>query len=96
MKLVISAVAGFVDFPAGGGREYVSAATGKYITSNKQRTEDLKRSGCRPYEGFAQEMKHAQKIRAEEDRKSDAKLHEDVSRAYYQLAPEKRRVLNAG
>lgn len=93
MKLVISPVAGFVDFPAAAGREYKSPTTGKYITSKRQRTDDLKRSGCRPYEGFAEESKHAAKIRNAEEKKLDAKLHDNVSRAYHQLSPDKRRAL---
>lgn len=96
MKLVISPVAGFVDFPAAGGREYKSPTTGKFITSAKQRCDDLKRSGCRPYEGFEQESKHAKKVRAAEEKKSDAKLQESVARAYHQLSPSKRKALNAG
>lgn len=93
MSLVISPVRGVVKFPAAGGHEYVSPATGRVITSERARRDDLKRSGCRPYEGFEQEMKHANKIRAEEEKQSDAKLHENVSRAYYALSPEKRKVL---
>jgi hypothetical protein len=82
-----------VHFPAAGGREYVSPTTGRVIATKKARQDDLKRSGCRPYEGFEQESKHAAKVRAEEEKKNDAKLHESVARAYHQLSPEKRRVL---
>jgi putative FmdB family regulatory protein len=94
MALVISPVRGIVKFPAAGGQEYISPTTGRAITSERARRDDLKRSGCRPYEGFEQEMKHANKIRAEEEKQSDAKLHENVSRAYYQLSPKKRAALN--
>jgi putative FmdB family regulatory protein len=93
MELVISPVQGIVKFPAAGGQEYISPATGKAITSERARRDDLKRSGCRPYEGFEAESKHHAAIRAEEEKKADAKLHDDVSRAYHQLSPDKRRIL---
>lgn len=95
MALQISAVRGFVRFPAAGGQEYLSPVSGKPITTHRARIEDLKRSGCRPYEGFEQESKVAASVRAHEDKKSDAKLHDNVSRAYYELAPSKRRILGA-
>jgi hypothetical protein len=95
MQLVISPVRGIVRFPAAGGREYTSPVTGKPITTEKARRDDLARSGCRPYEGFATEFKEAQKVRAAEDKKADAKLHESVARAYHQLSPEKRHQLEA-
>ncbi|HZT03697.1 MAG TPA: FmdB family zinc ribbon protein [Steroidobacteraceae bacterium] len=95
MKLRISACAGVVKFPAAGGHEYVSTTTGKYITTERARRDDLKRSGCRQYEGFEQEKKEADRKRAYEEQESDAKLEEAARRAYYQLSPSKRRVLDA-
>lgn len=93
---ILSATQGIVKFPAAGGREYVSPASGKYITTERQRRDDLARTNCRPYEGFESEAKEAKRKRAEDEKKSDAKLHENVSRAYYQLSPSKRKVLAAG
>lgn len=95
-SLIISASAGIVKFPAAGGREYVSPASGKYISSERARRDDLARTDCRPYEGFEAESKEAARKRADREKKQDAKLHENVSRAYYQLSPEKRKVLSAG
>lgn len=95
MSLRISAVRGFVRFPAAGGQEYISPATGKVIGTQRARIDDLKRSGCRPYEGFDAETKQAARVRADHEKKSDAKLHDDVSRAFYQLSPDKRRHLGA-
>lgn len=92
---VLSATQGIVKFPAAGGREYVSQASGKYITTEKERRDDLARTNCRPYEGFEAETKEAARKRAYDEKKSDEKLHENVSRAYYQLSPEKRKVLSA-
>lgn len=93
---VISATQGIVKFPAAGGREYVSPASGKYITTERQRRDDLARTDCRPYEGLESETKEAARKRAAEEKKQDAKIHENVSRAYYQLPPSKRKVLAAG
>lgn len=92
-KLIISACAGVVRFPAAGGHEYASPVTGKPITTERARREDLKRTGSRPYEGFEQESKEAKRIRDYAEKKSDVKLHDSVSRAYHQLSPAKRKVL---
>lgn len=92
-KQIISAVAGVVRFPAAGGREYVSPASGKYITTERARREDLKRTGSRPYEGFEAESKEAKRRVAEDEKKSDAKLDDNVRKAYHSLSPTKRRHL---
>lgn len=93
---VLSATRGIVKFPAAGGREYVSPASGRYITTERERRDDLARTNCRPYEGFESESKEAARKRADEEKKQDAKIHENVSKAYYQLPPSKRKVLSAG
>ena len=94
-RKMISAVRGFVSFPAGGGQEYVSPSSGRYITSLRQRRDDLARTDCRPYEGFESEKKAAAARVQEQERKSDAKLHEAVSRAYHALPPSKKKALAA-
>lgn len=92
-KSVVSAVMGFVSFPAAGGKGYVSPASGKFIDSAKARRDDFARTGTRPYEGFESESKEAKKRAKEEEKKSDAKLHDAVSKAYHDLPPSKRKVL---
>ena len=92
-RVFLSAPMAIVKFPAAGGHEYVSPASGRVITTERARKEDLARTGCRPYEGFASEAAEARKRVAEDEKKNDAKLHENVSRAYHQLSPEKRRHL---
>lgn len=94
--MIISAPFGRVLFPAAGGKEYVSPASGKYISTARARRDDLARTDSRPYEGFEQEQKEAKRKKADIEKKQDAKLHDSVSRAYYQLPPEKRKVLAAG
>lgn len=95
MSIVITPVMGVVRFPAAGGHEYISPVSGKAITTQRGRIEDLKRSGCRPYEGFQSESRQAAGVRAHEEKKADAKLHDTVARAYHQLSPTKRRMLDA-
>ena len=75
---------------------YVSPASGKPITSRKERREDMLRTESRPWEGFEAERKEADRWKAEQERKQDAKLHEAASRAFYQLDPKKRRTLTQG
>lgn len=82
-----------VKFPAAGGHEYISPVSGKPITTERARREDMKRHDCRPYEGFQQEAKEAKRRVAEDEKKSDAKLDDNVRKAYHQLSPEKRRHL---
>lgn len=65
--------------------EYTSPIDGRVISSRKQRLEDLKRNECRPYEGFEQEQKEADRYRAEQDRKFEEKLDGMVEKTYYQL-----------
>jgi hypothetical protein len=72
---------------------YESPTTGKWIEGRKARREDLKRSGCRPYEGFAQEKREADKVRAENDRRLDHATGEAVERAWAQFPSRMRRVL---
>lgn len=70
--------------------------SGQYVEGARQRREDLKRMGCRPWEGMDQETKEAQRHAAYEEAKSDRRLDEHARRAYYQLSPEKRRLLERG
>lgn len=92
-KRVISAVRGYVAFPAAGGQGYVSQTSGKYIDTKRARVDDLKRTNCRPWEGMDQELKQKAKDMAHEEKKSDDKLTEVVREAYQQLPPEKRSAL---
>jgi hypothetical protein len=72
---------------------YESPIDGKWVEGRKARREDLKRSGCRPYEGREQESKEAAKVRAEAQARMERATNESVERAWAQLAPRKRRVL---
>jgi hypothetical protein len=70
--------------------EYVSPVTGKVISSRSARREDLKRTGCRPYEGREQETKIANEWRKEQERKADQRMERHVVDVW-QHSPERIR-----
>lgn len=72
---------------------YESPTTGLWIEGRRARREDLKRSGCRPYEGFAAEKKEADKVRAEADRRLDAAADRMVREAWRDVPQRIRREL---
>lgn len=69
---------------------YDSPIDGKWVEGRKARREDLRRSGCRPYEGREQEQKEANKVLAERERKLDA-LAERMAHTAWAQAPERVR-----
>jgi hypothetical protein len=72
---------------------YQSPASGLWVEGRKQRREDFKRTGSRPFEGVQQEKAEAaRRLRYAEER-SDRKLDESVRRAYHQMSPAQRAVL---
>jgi hypothetical protein len=82
-----SAAAPFVwdDLPA-----YESPIDGKPVDGRRQRRNDLARSGCRPYEGREQEVKEANKVKAEQDRQLD-RLADKMAHEAWAQAPERVR-----
>lgn len=74
---------------------FESPATGRYITSKAQRREDMKRSGCREWEGLANEKQQAARQRQYAEEASDAALDKAARTAWAQLAPEKKAALAA-
>ena len=72
---------------------YKSEATGLWVEGRAQRREDLKRSGCRPWEGLAQEKQEAARQSAYAEQKLDASLTRTAAETFYQLPPAKRRIL---
>jgi len=65
--------------------EYESPIDDSIIAGRKQRREDLRRSGCRPYEGWDVEKREADKVRAEMDRKAEKRWEERVEQTYYEI-----------
>jgi hypothetical protein len=72
---------------------YQSPVTGLWIEGRKQRREDLKRTGSRPWEGKEQELKEASRRVAYDEQKLDRGLEDAARRAYHSMSPEKRRIL---
>lgn len=73
--------------------DYESPIDGRVVHGRKGRRDDLKRHGCREWAGREQEEKEAARQRAYNEQRSDERLHEAASRAYHQLDPQKRRIL---
>lgn len=88
MFIVICPSAVVADLPG-----YQSPTTGRWIEGRAARRDDLKRSNARPWEGFEQEKKEAQKRLADREAKSDAKLEKVIRETYHALPPAKRRAL---
>jgi hypothetical protein len=73
--------------------DYESPVSGLVVHGRKGRRNDLKRHGSRPWEGMEQERKESARQRAYQEQKSNAKLEEAARRAFYELHPDKRRIL---
>lgn len=87
-KVILSPAMVAADIPS-----YRSPIDGRWIDGRKQRAEDLKRSGSRPWEGLAEESKEAIKQEKYQEQKLDASLTKAASEAYHQLSPSKRDAL---
>ena len=88
-KRIFTAPYGVVDIPA-----YVSPVSGKWINSRKERTEDLKRTNSRPWEGLEQEQKEAARQKAYQEAAEDKALEKTVVDAWKTLTPEKQAILS--
>jgi hypothetical protein len=71
---------------------YESPITGEVIDGRRQRREDLKRHGARPWEGLEAEKREAARIRAENERRTD-QLAEKMAHIAWAHAPERIRRL---
>lgn len=89
MNRIVSASFVQEDIPA-----YVSPTTGRVISSRAARRDDLRRSNCRPWEGFSQERTEAARQRAYVEEKNDAKLTDAAHRAWHDLPSDKRAILD--
>jgi hypothetical protein len=70
---------------------YESPASGKVITSKRERENDFKRTKTRQYEGFEQEKKEADRQTAYQEAESDKALTKSVEMAYGAL-PESKKI----
>jgi len=78
----------FGDLPS-----YRSPVNGQWIDGRVARREDLKRTGCRPWEGLEQERKEAARQERYAHERLDASLTTAAGEALYQLPPSKREIL---
>lgn len=76
------------DLPA-----YESPVDGRVVEGRAQRREDLRRTGSRPWEGREQELKEAQRRQQYQEHALDRKAEESAWRSWYNMSPDKRRVL---
>ena len=72
---------------------YISPASGKLITSRKERREDMARTNSRPWEGMEAEKQEAARQRAYIEAKQDKRIEEAAWRTWYSMDPKKRRQL---
>lgn len=73
--------------------DYESPIDGRIVSGRAQRREDLKRNGCRPFEGMAAERKEAQRQVGYEERARDASLERCAGQAFAQLHPRLKKAL---
>lgn len=71
---------------------YTSPVTGQWVEGRRARREDLVRTGSRPYEGFEQEKKEADKVQRENERKLDQLAEKMAHRAWAEAPERVRRV----
>lgn len=69
---------------------YKSEVTGQWVEGRVQRREDLKRSGCRPWEGLEQEKKEATRAQQYADQRLDRSLERSAGEVYGQFRVTKR------
>jgi putative FmdB family regulatory protein len=72
---------------------YQSPVTGKWIEGKKARTEDLKRTGSRPWEGMDVEKREAAKARNEADAKLDAVMEAGIMNTLSHMDSVKQKAL---
>ena len=89
-KRILSAPFSIVDIPA-----YESPASGKLINSRKQRADDFKRTGTRPWEGMAEEKREAQRQAQYAEEKQDKALEHTIRSTLQHMPDSKRQLLGA-
>jgi hypothetical protein len=75
---------------------YLSPVSEKWVEGRAARREDLKRTGCRPYEGRDQEQKEIERKSKHEEAKADVARFDAVAKTFYALPEQKRRALLRG
>jgi len=71
--------------------DYESPIDGRVVHGRAGRREDLRRSGCRPYEGREAEQKEASRIRRNDEQARDRAIERTAQAVWANLSPEKKR-----
>ncbi|UEP43150.1 FmdB family zinc ribbon protein [Burkholderia sp. B21-005] len=88
MQRIVEAPAVQTDLPG-----YTSPIDGRWIEGRRARTEDLKRNGCRPWEGMETERKEAIKRAEAADAEFGKKIESGIAEVYNGLSTESQRAL---
>lgn len=72
---------------------YDSPIDGRPITNRHERIDDLKRSGCRPWEGMEQEKKEAARREGYADIALEKKLAHTTEKSLMEISETSRRAL---
>lgn len=88
MQRIVEAPAVHADLPG-----YQSPIDGRWIEGRSARTEDLKRNGCRPWEGMETERKEAIKRADAADAEFSKKIESGIAEVYNGMSAESQRAL---
>ncbi|WP_175740026.1 hypothetical protein [Burkholderia ambifaria] len=88
MQRTVEAPAVQTDLPG-----YTSPIDGRWIEGRRARTEDLKRNGCRPWEGMETERKEAIKRAEAADAEFGKKIESGIAEVYNGMSTENQRAL---
>jgi hypothetical protein len=88
MPRIIEAPAVQADLPG-----YTSPIDGRWIEGRRARAEDLKRNGCRPWEGMEAEKKEAERRANEIDHTHERAVEAAVADVYNGMSAESQRAL---
>jgi len=75
---------------------YQSPISGKWIDTPSQRRDDLRRNGCRPWEGMAQEKQEAKRRTAYLEQSNEKALDHAVRETWQHLPDSKKAALLGG
>lgn len=73
--------------------DYESPVDGRVVHGRAGRREDLRRHGCRPWEGMEAERAEATRQRAYDAQRAEHSLDRAARVAFAQLSPAQRRML---
>ncbi|PXX41091.1 putative FmdB family regulatory protein [Burkholderia pyrrocinia] len=88
MARIVEAPAVQTDLPG-----YTSPIDGRWIEGRRARTEDLKRNGCRPWEGMETERKEAIKRAEAADAEFGKKIESGIAEVYNGMSTDSQRAL---